>query len=247
MGFFGNKDSQESVNSDVAVEEDIIKEEVSFVKTPSINLSTLNSLVKIKADIKGGGSLIIGGVYEGNIDIEDTLCIEKDAKVNGKVKAKNVKVSGEFIGEIEASVVEVSATSKFTGIIDANKVFLAGVVNGVVSANSSVEILVSGDIETKELKSQNIKISGKASGNIIASTLLEVTKNGSVTGEIVTKGIKTEQGGSIIGNIQTYDSSLHGIEISYKLEDIVEIEKKHLSDIDSIDISKYSKKEAKRF
>jgi len=228
MGFFGNKSDGSSEESVESVE-NVIEEDLSFIKMPSINVSTLNNLLKIKADIEGGGSLIIGGSFEGSVKIEETLFIEKGAIFNGKVKAKNVKIAGEFLGEVEA--------------------ILAGIINGIVNSKDSIEVLLSGDIKTKEFKSGNIKISGKVNGNIIASNLLEVTKDGSVSGEIVTKGIKTEQGGTIIGNIQTYDESLHGIDIGYSMEDInisnsSNIEKTD-NQIDEVDIQKYSKKETK--
>ena len=248
MGFFGNKSDGSSEDSVESVE-NVIEEDLSFIKMPSINVSTLNNLLKIKADIEGGGSLIIGGSFEGSVKIEETLFIEKGAIFNGKVKAKNVKIAGEFLGEVEAILVEVTSNSKFTGIINSNKSFLAGIINGIVNSKDSIEVLLSGDIKTKEFKSGNIKISGKVNGNIIASNLLEVTKDGSVSGEIVTKGIKTEQGGTIIGNIQTYDESLHGIDIGYSMEDInisnsSNIEKTD-NQIDEVDIQKYSKKETK--
>jgi len=251
MGFFGNK-SEEGLESKVEVaEKEVVKEEIVVVKTPHLNLSNINNLLKVEADIDGQGSLIIGGIYDGSVKIEDTLIIEKGAVFNGTVKAKNVRIAGKFIGKVDASVVEVSVSSIFEGIVNANKVILAGVVNGVVNSKDSIEVLVSGNIETKEFKSSNIKISGKIKGNIIASTLLEVTKYGSVNGEIVTKGIKTEQGGTIIGNIQTYDESLHGIDIDYSLEDIKRDSYRGISivnsenKLDEIDIEKYSKKEPK--
>jgi cytoskeletal protein CcmA (bactofilin family) len=255
MGFFSNKNNeaeetteQKQENTNAIAQE----QEQTFIKTPTNNISTLNSLLKIKADIEGGGSLIIGGSYEGNVVVEDTIFIEKGAQFSGKIKAKNVKISGEFKGEIEALLVEVSSSSKFIGVISANKCFLAGIINGAINSKDSIEILSTGDIETKELKSSNIKVSGRVKGNIIASSLLEVTKDGSVSGEIVTKGIKTEQGGTIIGNIQTYDESLHGIDINYALEDLQPVQeikeeapKKSVEQLNEEDIQKYSKKEKK--
>jgi len=250
MGFFGNKSEEGLKTKEEVVEKEVVKEEIVVVKTPHLNLSNLNNLLKVEADIDGQGSLIIGGIYDGSVKIEETLIIEKGALFNGRVKAKNVRIAGEFIGEVDASVVEVSVSSKFEGIVNANKVILAGVFNGVVNSKDSIEVLVSGNVETKEFKSSNIKISGKIKGNIIASTMLEVTKYGSVNGEIVTKGIKTEQGGTIIGNIQTYDESLHGIDIDYSLEDIksnnqTKKESKLENSLDEIDIQKYSKKDEK--
>jgi cytoskeletal protein CcmA (bactofilin family) len=255
MGFFGSRnDEPEETQTEKHESEKAVMQadEPTFIKTPTNNISTLNSLLEIKADINGGGSLIIGGNYKGDAVIEDTIIIEKGAQFFGNIKAKNVKISGEFKGEIEATAVEVCASSKFIGVISANKCFLAGIINGAINSKDSIEILPTGDIETKEIKSSNIKVSGKVKGHIIASSLLEVTKDGSVSGEIVTKGIKTEQGGTIIGNIQTYDESLHGIDINYTLDDlqtnkpIEALSKKSVDELSEEDILKYSKKDNKQ-
>jgi len=249
MGIFGSK--REVETNKVELLEDVgvdTHQEISYIRVPSLNLSMLNSSLKAKSDIKGKGSLAIGGEFEGNVDIEDTLYVEKGAKFEGKVKAKNVKISGEFKGEIEADVVENTASSDFVGIIKAHKVFLAGIFNGIVNAKDSVEILPSGEIDTKEIKSGSVKISGKVRGNVISSSLLEVTRSGAIKGDIVTRGIKTEQGGSIVGNIQTYDETLHGIDIEYTLDDLESKENalpRAIEQLSENDIQKYAKKDKK--
>jgi cytoskeletal protein CcmA (bactofilin family) len=250
MGFFGSKREVKSKTDITDIEEPILDmhQEISYVRVPNTNLSMLNSLLNVKSDIKGRGSLVIGGEFEGSVDIEDTLYIEKDAKFKGKVKAKSVKISGEFKGEIEAKIIENSASSKFYGIIKANKTFIAGIFEGIVNSKESVEILPSGEIRTKEIKSASVKVGGKVKGNVIASSLLEVSRSGSIKGEIVTRGIKTEQGGSIVGNIQTYDESLHGIDIEYTLDDLEEKENtlpKAIEQLSNSDIQKYAKKDKK--
>ena len=214
MGFFNNKKETEisASQSNAQPIKPTQQVEVSRdnIKTPTSNLSVLRDSFKVKANIDGKGSLIIGGEYEGEITIDDTLFIEKGAKFSGSVKAKNVKISGEFSGTIYSSVFEVTPSGKFSGNINTNKSFLGGKIDGIVRSIDSIEITKSGSVDTKECKSKQIKVEGKVKGRVVASELLEVTSGGSIEGDIITKGIRTEQGGTIIGNIQTYDENLHG-------------------------------------
>jgi len=215
MAFFGNskkKNKSNEINPTQIQQKATPKIETSkdIIKTPSHDVSILKNLLKVKASIEGGGSLIIGGYFDGDISIENTVFIEKDAKVNATIRAKDIKISGEFEGTIYASnAVEVTPSGKFQGLINSNKTFLGGEIDGVIKSANSIEITKSGKVKTKECKSKNIKIVGTLEGKVIASELLEITSGGAVNGTIITKGIKTEQGGSVIGNIQTYDASLH--------------------------------------
>jgi len=255
MGFFSSKKEEESYESKEPQE--VVKEEIELskdvIKTPTINVSILKDTLKVKANIDGKGSLIIGGDFEGDVNIEDTIFVEKGAKFSGTVHAKNVKISGVFSGAIYATDVEVTKSGSFEGNIKANKTFLGGKVNGVVRSIDTIEISQTGEVETKECKSKQIKIEGKVRGRVVASELLEVTNSGSINGDIITKGIRTEQGGTIIGNIQTYDENLHGNENNQQFitDDIstssseIDPEIANLINIKPDDIKKYARKEDK--
>jgi len=254
MGFFGSKRKEEVETEEIESKPQKRKvvESSDIIKTPTGNVSTINDKLKVKANIDGGGSLILGGHLEGTISIADTLYIEKGARLIGKVSAKSVKISGDFEGTIDAVSVEVTRSGRLNGIIRANKTFLGGFVDGVIRSNDSIEIFSTGIIDTKECKSKQIKINGKVEGRVVASELLEVTSGGSVNGDIITKGIRTEQGGSIIGNIQTYDESLHSADSEIVIEKEIIVEEvaididpdvAKLIDIKPEDIQKYAKKD----
>jgi len=201
---------------------------------------------KVKADMEGDGSLIIGGNFEGNVKISDTVFIEKGARFLGNIEAKNVKISGDFEGKIESMATEVTQSGRLNGSIETNKAFLGGFVNGSINSIDSIEISSTGIVDATECKSKQIKIVGKVDGKVIASELLEVTSGGAVKGDIITKGIRTEQGGSIIGNIQTYDESVHAQSTSANTnENPVDIDPEvaKLIDIKPEDIKKYAKKD----
>ena len=251
IGFFGKKEEKtptQEINEQVTqpaptTPKPKVESVQDVIKTPSHNVSILNSTLNVKADIKGEGSLIIGGVCEGTIEVSDTIFIEKGAKVEGVIKAKNVKVSGEFLGTIYANAAEITKSGKLSGVIHSNKTFLGGEISGTIRSVDSIEITKTGIVEAKECRSKKIKVVGKVKGKVIASELLEVVKTGFIEGTIITKGIRTEQGGSIIGNIQTYDSALDSEAHFFDEEGNDE---NKLINMSVQDMQKYAKKEPKR-
>ena len=251
MGFFSSKSKNTQTTQEVNTTANTPKKETistpsDIIKTPTRNVSTIKENFKVKADIEGDGSLILGGHFEGNIKLDDTLYIEKGAKFFGEVHAKNVKISGDFEGKIFSIATEVTKSGRLNGSIETNKAFLGGFVNGVVNSIDSIEILSTGIVDTKECKSKQIKIVGKVEGKVVASELLEVTSGGAVKGDIITKGIRTEQGGSIIGNIQTYDESIHAQSTNTDTKETpaeIDPEVAKLIDIKPEDIQKYAKKD----
>ncbi len=255
MGFFSSKKETETPVKRVEEVAKPVANKVpasnDMIRTPTNNLSIIKENFVVQATIKGKGSLVVGGEYEGDITIDDTLFIEKGAKFNGTVHAKNVKISGEFSGTLYATATEVTKSGKFNGSVNANKTSIGGVFDGIVRSIDSLEITNTGSVTTKECKSKQIKIEGKVKGRVVASELLEVTSGGSIDGEIITKGIRTEQGGSIIGNIQTYDEKIHGTEsiidekIASKSAEDVEIDPEiaKLIKIKPDDMKKYAKRD----
>jgi cytoskeletal protein CcmA (bactofilin family) len=239
---------EESVELEEKVEK---KPEISErVAIPSEHISRLQYGVSVEGNIKAKGSFAIGGNFKGSAIIEDSIYIEHNANFNGELEAKNVKIAGNFEGKIKAHTVEITKTAHFKGLINATKTFLAGNVKAIIKSKDSLEVLPTGVIEAKEAKSSNIKILGKIHGRVIASELLEVTKGGSIEGTIVTKGIKTEQGGTILGTIQTFDDTVHGVDIEYSLDDVFDDEKvlgvnsiTQIEQLSSKDLKKYAKKE----
>ena len=251
MGFFSSKSSKSDRTEQVS--EPVIQESIKstpsindMIKTPTHNVSIIKEHFNVKAELEGQGSLIVGGHFEGNVKVDDTLFIEKGALFSGDVHAKNVKISGDFEGTIHSNNVEITKSGRLNGTINANKTHLGGFVNGIIKSIESIEISSSGIVDTKECKSKQIKIVGSVEGRVVASELLEVTSGGSVKGDIITKGIRTEQGGSIIGNIQTYDESIHSQDIPFdNNEDSSKIDPEvaKLIDIDPNDIKKYAKRD----
>ncbi len=248
MALFGKKKSTKPEVQPAAPVQPAMQKPVSndVIKTPGHGASVIQETLKVKADIEGDGSLIVAGVYEGNVKVSDTFFLDKGAKFFGTVYAKDVKISGDFEGKIHSNMTEVTKSGRLKGTINTNKSFLNGYVDGDILSIDSVKILSDGIIDANVCKSKQIKILGKVNGKVIASELLEVVNGGSVEGEIITKGIRTEQGGSIIGNIQTYSEELHGKDtgINSNEEENLDIDPEvaKLINIKPEDVKKYAKK-----
>lgn len=213
MAFFGSKKEEQSVSApknEAKTTTATPSVPADMIKTPTRDLSIIKENVTVEANLKGEGSLIIGGEFKGNITIDDTLFIEDGARCEGSIQARNVKVSGELIGDVDAVNVEVTQGGNFNGTISADKTYLGGDIQGTIYSTASLEVTRTGKLDIEEAKSKRIKIEGKVKGCVVASELLEVVSTGAIEGDIITKGIRTEQGGSIIGNIQTYVEHLHG-------------------------------------
>jgi cytoskeletal protein CcmA (bactofilin family) len=65
--------------------------------------SLIASDITIEGKIEGSGHVRIAGKFKGDVNVQGDLSIEKDAKLNGSVRATKVTVAGELEGNIEAA------------------------------------------------------------------------------------------------------------------------------------------------
>lgn len=79
-----------------------------------------------KGELSGSEDIVIHGVFEGNIDLDNNkVFVGKTARVNGNIQAKNILISGLVEGEIygQESIV-IHASSQVIGKIKADRVTL---------------------------------------------------------------------------------------------------------------------------
>ncbi|MBB6480838.1 bactofilin family protein [Spirochaeta isovalerica] len=67
------------------------------------NSTVLGSETSFKGTMRFNDSLKIDGFFEGNIESDGFLYIEKDAEVRAQIKVRTIIVGGKVIGNIEAS------------------------------------------------------------------------------------------------------------------------------------------------
>jgi cytoskeletal protein CcmA (bactofilin family) len=88
--------------------------------------SLIASDITIEGKIEGSGHVRIAGRFKGDVNVQGDLTIEKDAKLNGGVRAKKVTVAGELEGNIEAAAqVELQQSGVLIGDLKAGSLTVA--------------------------------------------------------------------------------------------------------------------------
>ncbi len=79
--------------------------------------------IDFTGDLTFSDPLMIKGRFSGEINATGVLYVEKDAHIEADIKARQVQVRGEIIGDILAEeYVQLFSTAKVTGDIVAPKV-----------------------------------------------------------------------------------------------------------------------------
>ncbi len=82
--------------------------------------------IKIVGELSGDEDVLVEGQLEGEIRITRDLRVGAGGVVKAKVAAQSIIVSGEIVGDCEASGrVELQSTGKLTGNIRAPKIVIA--------------------------------------------------------------------------------------------------------------------------
>jgi cytoskeletal protein CcmA (bactofilin family) len=82
--------------------------------------------IKIVGELSGDEDVLVEGQIEGEIRITRDLRVGAGGVVKAKIAAQSIIVSGEIVGDCEASGrVELQSTGKLTGNIRAPKIVIA--------------------------------------------------------------------------------------------------------------------------
>ena len=135
MGIFGNSDSKPpeapSIPARPASPAPAEKERERGAPATAAVASkpgtcTIASKTVIKGEITGDEDVIVEGNVEGQIRITRDLRVGANGVVKATVEAQSIIVSGELVGDCQASVrVEIQATGRLTGNIRAPKIVIA--------------------------------------------------------------------------------------------------------------------------
>lgn len=105
----------------------------------SMNMSTIPASIHIVGEVHTEDDLLIDGHVRGNIHASAaTLTIGKQARIDGDIRARRVRVHGTTYGAISASErIEITPTGSVTGNLSADYVVIddGATVNGHIDMN----------------------------------------------------------------------------------------------------------------
>ncbi len=82
--------------------------------------------VKFKGQISGKAEIVIDGEVEGRLDIQSSVTVGPNGKVNGDIVAKSVSVGGKVLGNVKAGeTFELQASGRIEGDVTAPRVIIA--------------------------------------------------------------------------------------------------------------------------
>jgi cytoskeletal protein CcmA (bactofilin family) len=89
----------------------------SFV-SPDDASSIIGAGVTMKGEIKGEGSVVMLGAFEGDVVLDGTLHVGPDARVDANISARAIVVAGVVRGNLAANTrVEILASGSLTGSV----------------------------------------------------------------------------------------------------------------------------------
>ena len=97
----------------------------------SESVTIIGQGMKIDANLLNGcGVVRVEGQYEGGINIDGDLILEKSGCIFGNVKVKVAYISGSITGNVKCSeLLHITSTGKITGDIESKEVLMdAGAV-----------------------------------------------------------------------------------------------------------------------
>jgi cytoskeletal protein CcmA (bactofilin family) len=91
---------------------------------PSEEKTVIGEQIAIEGQIKGGEHLVIQGALKGSVEMEKhNFTVGSSGRVDGKIRAQNVSISGQLKGTINAlGRVEVTKEADFYGEIKAKSI-----------------------------------------------------------------------------------------------------------------------------
>jgi cytoskeletal protein CcmA (bactofilin family) len=196
MAFFGGSKNEKSVSG---------TQIPTAPATPKAGAATITGCMEILGSVKGCGTIHIDGTVHGDLSTDGDVIIGKEGVVNGDVTAQKVVVSGKINGSTKCQMLEVTQTGRLTETIEAGKVVSDGTIAAVIRECDSIHITKNGKVETTKMLAKHIVVNGNIEGNVVATELLEINKDGRVKGEMQVKKIKVSEGGLMLGTMLTYE------------------------------------------
>jgi cytoskeletal protein CcmA (bactofilin family) len=162
--------------------------------------------MEITGDIQGCGTVHIDGILHGDLKVEEGVVIGQNGKVFGTITTSQLTISGTVEGKVFCDELEVTETGIVSDDIHAINIHSDGTLHAFILAEEKIHINSHGKVTTDKMQSKHVIVNGQVEGNVTATEMLEINKDGSVHGEMTITKIKVAEGGIMLGQMQTYRS-----------------------------------------
>ena len=80
----------------------------------------------LKGEVTGSASLVVEGVVDGHLHLENEVSVGVDGLVTGEIKARSVRIGGRVKGNIEGrEMIEILANGSVEGDVRSPRVVIA--------------------------------------------------------------------------------------------------------------------------
>ncbi|PIP33360.1 cell shape determination protein CcmA [Candidatus Falkowbacteria bacterium CG_4_10_14_0_2_um_filter_48_10] len=112
------------------------------LEKPNAAETIIGPSVKVKGNFHGDGDMVIDGVVEGSIKTKGRLYIGDKAKINANIEAKEARIGGEIIGNLQISgYLNVAGSARINGDIITQSLSIekGAQINGKINMQNSVQ------------------------------------------------------------------------------------------------------------
>jgi len=114
--------------------------------TFDVNTDKIDTIIgkntKIEGNISSQGTIRIDGLVTGKVEVEGNLIVGENSKIEADVKADNISVSGEIVGNLTIkNQVQITSTGKVYGDIEVQNLIIdeGAIFDGKCKMNKKAE------------------------------------------------------------------------------------------------------------
>ncbi|AEF17672.1 MULTISPECIES: bactofilin family protein [Thermoanaerobacterium] len=114
--------------------------------TFDVNTDKIDTIIgkntKIEGNISSQGTMRIDGLVTGKVEVEGNLIVGENSKIEADVKADNISVSGEIVGNLTIkNQVQITSTGKVYGDIEVQNLIIdeGAIFDGKCKMNKKAE------------------------------------------------------------------------------------------------------------
>ena len=139
--------------------------------------------IRIDGKLSGNADIKIEGEIYGDVNLDSSIFIADGGKAEAKIKAVNVFIAGNFIGDAEADFIQITPTGRVKGKLRAPAIS----IEKGAKFTGSIE-MGDGEAETSDVTADSISVSADTSGEDIDEIDPESSEIGALKSSILGAG-----------------------------------------------------------